>query len=241
MPIAAGLDDSDANRVAVALARAGVEATKEVDPGTEGKWRVDVARDDAPHAIAVLRDEELPRSRSPGVLDAIGKGSLVPSEAAEHAQLIAGMAGDLERSIEAVDGVLCARVHLSIPAPNPLRDVVPARGTASVLLEHRGSTPPLSVDSVQRLIAGGIAGLAPADVAVVMVSRPAPPASGDNPMAHVGPIAVARASMRKLQAALAVLVAVVALLSGATLVLYGRLTRLRVEALSRERHEGPAQ
>ncbi len=229
--VAGGLDDSEANRVVVALERASIEATKEPDPAVEGKWRVDVARDDASHALSALRDEELPRSLPPGVLDAVGKGSLVPSEAAEHAQLIAGIAGDLQRSLEGVDGVLSARVHLNVPAASPLRDIAPPHGSASVLLEHRGSTPPLSADSVQRLVAGGVAGLLPTDVAVVMISRPAPPATGGSLLGHVGPIAVARASMRELQAALIALVAVVALLAGATLALYARLTRLRAESL----------
>ena len=96
-----------------------VDATKEVDPQAEGRWRVTVARDDVPHALAVMRSEELPRARPPGVLDAVGKGALVPSEAAEHAQLVAGLDGELERTLEGIDGVLRARVHLSVPARSP--------------------------------------------------------------------------------------------------------------------------
>ena len=229
VPVAAALDDEQANRVVVALDRASVDATKEADPSAEGRWRVSVTRDDVPRALTVMRDEELPRSPSPGVLDAVGKGSLVPSEAAEHAQLVAGLAGDLDRSLEQIDGVLRARVHLSVPVPSPLRDANPARGSASVLLEYRGSTPPLSADSVQRLVAGGVAGLLPTDVAVVMISRPAPATPAGGELGHVGPIAVARTSVRGLQAALVALVALVAVLSAMTLGLYARLTRARAE------------
>lgn len=239
--VAGGLDDTESNRVVVALERASIEATKEPDPTADGKWRVDVASEDVPHALAALRDEELPRSLHTGVLDAVGKGSLVPSEAAEHAQLVAGMAGNLEQSLEGVDGILSARVHLNVPTPSPLRDSAPSHGSASVLLEHRGSTPPLSADSVQRLVAGGVAGLLPTDVAVVMISRSAPAAFAGSQFGHVGPISVARASMRKLQAALVALVAIVALLAAATLVLYARLTRLRAEALAQSKPGGRAQ
>jgi type III secretion protein J len=229
VPVAGALDDAQANRVVVALEHASVDATKEADPTAEGKWRVNVTRDDMPRALTVMRDEELPRLPILGVLDAVGKGSLVPSEASEHAQLVAGLAGDLERSLEETDGVLRARVHLNVPTPSPLRDTTPVRGSASVLLEHRGSTPPLSADSVQRLVAGGVAGLLPADVAVVMVSRPVPAVAPGSEIGHVGPIAVARTSMRGLQAALVALVALVAILTGATLALYARLTRVRAE------------
>jgi type III secretion protein J len=229
-PVAGALDDSEASRVVVALDRAGIDSAKEPDPTAEGKWRVEVAREDVPRALVAMREEELPRTSPAGVLDAVGKGALVPSEAAEHAQLVAGIAGDLERSLESIDGVLSARVHLNVPSPSPLRDLVPAQGSASVLLEHRGSTPPLSAESVQRLVAGGVAGLLPSDVALVMISRPAPAAATAAELGHVGPIAVARRSLRELQGALVGLVALVALLAALTLVLYARLTRARADA-----------
>jgi type III secretory pathway lipoprotein EscJ len=145
----------------------------------------------------------------------------------------AGIAGDLERSLESIDGVLSAHVHLSIPGPALLRDATGPRPSAGVLLEHRGATPPLSADSVQRLVAGGVSGLLATDVAVIMVARPTLAASASSDLAHVGPIAVARTSMRRLQAALVLLVAVVALLATATLVLYSQLNRARA-ALARE-------
>ena len=82
VPIAAGLDEGDANRVVVALEENGVAAHKEPDPQVENHWRVTVARDDTSAATAVLTRESLPAPLAPGVLDTLGKGSLVPSRAA---------------------------------------------------------------------------------------------------------------------------------------------------------------
>ncbi len=230
VPVAASLDEDDANRIVLALDRSNIDATKEVDPIAEGKVRVVVARDDVARALSAMRDEELPRPRPQGVLDSMDKGALVPSQAAEHAQYVAGLAGDLERTLESVDGVLGARVHLNLAPSDALRDGPPPKTTASVLIEHRGSTPPLTNDAVQKLVAGGVSGLALQDVSVVMVSRPAPAARGEMQLAHVGPIAVARGSVRALQATLAGLVALVALLAFAALMLWIRLGRARVEA-----------
>jgi type III secretion protein J len=231
VPIEAGLDDAEANRVFVALDHASIEASKEPDPGAEGKWRVSVAQSDMARALTVMRDEGLPRQDKPGVLEAVGRGSLVPSEAAEHAELIAAIASELERSIQSIDGVLVARVHLNVPPASPLRDLAPPRGTASVLIEHRGAMPPISADSVQRLVAGGVTGLLSTDVVVVMVPHASAPTYLGGDLAHVGPIAVARASVQKLQAALVGLVALVAILAAATLVLYSRLTRARIASM----------
>ncbi len=217
VPVAGGLDEDDANRIVVALDHAAVDATKEVDPQVEGHYRISVARDDVARSLAAMQDEALPRPRPSGVLEAMGKGSLVPSETAEHAELVAGLAGDLERTLEGVDGVLSARVHLNVAAPDPLSPGPPPKATASVLVEHRGTTPPVSEGSIQRLVAGGVAGLAPADVSVVMVSRPAPPATPDRGLAHLGPIAVARASRPLLQLLLLGLVALVGVFGAATI------------------------
>lgn len=227
-PVAAALDEADANRVVVALDQAGIAAEKEADPQAEGKFKVMVPRDDAARALATMRDEELPRAKTKGVLEAADRGQLVPSQAAEHAQLVAGLGGELERTLLAVDGVLAARVHLNLPARDALRDAPHPKATASVLVEHRGTTPPLAPESIQKLVAGGAPGLAPNDVAVVFTSRASRPAnaSARSDLAHVGPITVARTSVLTLKGALAALVVLVLGFAAATLLLYTRVSRL---------------
>jgi type III secretion protein J len=229
VPVATGLDDQEADRVVVALDRAGVDGAKEVDPTAEGKWRVNVPRDEVSQSIVVLREEELPRTPPAGVLDAVGKGSLVPSEAAEHAQLSAGIAGDLQRSLEGIEGVLSARVHLNLPSPSPMRETPTGHASASVLVEYRGSTPPITATDVQRLVSGACSALASTDVAVVMVSRPAPARLPGSELAHVGPVAVAHASARLLQLVLVGLVLAIMGLATALLVVGARLSRARQE------------
>jgi type III secretion protein J len=229
VPVAGGLDEGEANRIVTALDRAGIEATKEGDPAVEGKFRVTVVKDDAERAIQTMQSEDLPRPRALGVLDVVDKGALVPSAAQEQAQLVAGTAGDLERTLEGVDGILSARVHLNVPPSDPFSGAAPPKPTASVLLEHRGATPPLTEASVARVVAGGVRGLAPSDVAVVMIARPAAPHVPGTDMGHVGPIAVAHASMRLLQVALVALVTLVGALGVATLVLFSRVRRLGAE------------
>jgi len=252
VPVAGGLDDSEANRVFVALDRSSVEASKEPDPTADGKWRITVTRDDLPRALSILRSEDLPRSDPPTVVEAMGKGALVPSELAEHAELVAGMAGELERSLEGIEGILRARVHLNVPAPSPLRPSSFAGlgadqplGSASVLIEHRGAIPPISADAVQRLVAGGVPGLLPTDVAVVMVAQTGPPAlTGGAPQGGGAPgslaaLGAAHGSSRELRAALVTLIAMVAVLACLTLVLYTRLSRLRVARAELARDGSP--
>lgn len=231
-PVAANLDDTDANDVRVALDRSGISATREADPTAEGKYRIMVLDDEAPHAAAVLKDEMLPREKPKGLLEALGQGSLVPSGQAEHAQYARGVAGELERSLGGIDGVLRARVHLQLPTPDPLRMQIPAKATGSVLLEHRGEAPPMSAESVQKLVAGGAPGVAEKDVAVVFVPHRTRSASPSDHLARVGPFAVAKSAQRPLQAIFGVLLLAVLGLAGACLAFYLRSVKARQQQAS---------
>ncbi len=226
VPVANGLDESDSNRVMVALEHGGVAAQKEADPETEGRWRVTVARDDASAAISVLSSENLPPPATPGVLDALGQGSIVPSRAVEHAKLVAGKSGELERSLQAIDGVLSARVHLAVPMKDAFADdTKPTPPTASVLIRHRGATPPIGASEVQRLVAGAVAGLDAEHVSVVMT--PIPPATrpAGHELARVGPITVTRSSMTSLRLIVGAAALLNVILIGLVLGLWSRFRR----------------
>lgn len=200
VPIAGGLDESQANRAVVSLEDNGVAAQKEPDPDAEGLWRITVGRDDSSAAVAVLDRENLPSSSGPGVLEALGKGSLVPSRTAEHARWVAGVAGELEASLQAVEGVVSARVHLAVPQLDALTpDVEREAPSASVLLRHRGPTPPLAAPEIQRLVAGAVPGLEPSAVSVVDAPAPLVKKSVDRELARFGPVTVTRASMTPLR------------------------------------------
>jgi type III secretion system YscJ/HrcJ family lipoprotein len=196
VPIAVGLDESDANRAIVALEKNGVAADKERDPDSEGHWRVSVARDDASSAAVVLSSESLPPPASPGVLDTLGQGSIVPSRSSEQAKFVTGVAGDLERSLRSLDGVVSVRVHLAVPVQDSLApDEAPVSPSASVLLRHRGAAPPISNGDVQRLVAGAVPGLVPAQVTVVALTVPTPTRPAERELSRFGPVTVTRSSV----------------------------------------------
>ncbi len=233
-PVASNLEEGDANRVVLALDRAGVGASKDTDPVAEGRFRVNVARQDIALALSALRAEELPRERPKGVLETVGKGSLIPSAAAEHAQIVAATGAEIQRSIESVDGVLSARVHIQVPVSDPFA-VTPQKPTASVLVEHRGTTPPLPADAIAKLVSGAVANLPSQDVSIVFVPRSVP-ASAQATLSPLGPFSVARGSVRSMQLVGALLLAIVAIFGVACTVLALRLSRVQAQlsaALSR--------
>lgn len=225
-PVAGGLDEPEADAVMTALSRNGLEATKENDSQFAGKFMISVSHDQASRALAILASEDLPRPKPAGILDTVGKGDLVPSVDSERATYAAGLSGEFEKTLEAVDGVLRARVHLNLPDQDPLRDAPPQKSTASVLLTIRAGSKPIAVDEVKRIVAGGSPSLSASDVEVVMIPRAAALSSEAN-LAHLGPIAIAPSSMRSLVALLSIMLAMIAATTTAMLVFYMRSIRAR--------------
>jgi type III secretion protein J len=174
-PILHGLDERQANRVLGALDEAGLPASKRRDEGSEGAWLVEVPPSEAVRARRILSERELPRPEAAGFASVLARGSLVPTPAEERARLLHAIAGELSRSVEAVDGVVEARVHIALPPDDPLRPAAPPRG--AVLVKVRpGARPrvePLA-PGIQSLVAGAVAGLEPAQVAVVLAESSPP-------------------------------------------------------------------
>ncbi len=235
-PVATALEEHDANEVVALFATHGIAAEKDADPEHENAYRVSVGRGDAASALGLLADAELPRPKTRGLSDMFDGKALVPTSLHERAQLTAGIAGDLERTLLAVDGVRVARVHLSMPEPQMRERDLKGRTTASVLIEHRGATPPMTVEAVQRLVAGATQGLTPEDVSVVNIARPKVPDGGMRDVASLGPISVSRGSLHVLQLALGGAFALVLVFAGLFLATYARLARER--RISAERPAG---
>ncbi len=171
------IDEPQANQVLVALGDAGLRARKERDGTEEGTFSVSVRPSDGAAARGVLSSRDLPRTRSPGFSELFGSPGLVPSPLEEHVRYLHALSGELARTLEALDGVLAARVHLALPVPDPLRPDARRTPRASVLLKCRSDARDRlesQADGLRRMVAGAADGLDPASVAV-LVTDAAPP------------------------------------------------------------------
>jgi type III secretion protein J len=178
-----GLEERQANEVLVALDERGIAASKAREDGGEERWRVEVASGDAARAHRVLAERDLPRARAPGFADVFAKGSMVPTSTEEHALYLHALGGELSRSVEAIDGVVEARVHLGLRQPDPLRPGERSAPRAAVLVKCR-ATACAAVRAleagIRAIVAGAVDGLDLGAVSVVFAEagESATPAPG---------------------------------------------------------------
>jgi len=227
-----GIDERAANDAARALERAGIGAEKvaEDNATTAGvaRFTLRVSSGDGARALDLLRALGLPREPRHGFPETYGQPSLIPTPSEERARYVDALAGEIERTLEGVDGVVSARVHLVLEEEDPLAvDAKPRAGArAAVLLTTLPGRTPIAREDVQRLVAGSVSGLDAAAVAVVVTAAATAEPSSAATLTAVGPLRVTPGSRALLVGALAAGLGLLALLATLLLVTARRLAAL---------------
>ena len=194
-----GLPEPQADAVVVALHAEGIGAEKSLSAGSEGLFEVEVAASEVGRALRVMRDAGLPSAPEPGLHDVFGAGGLVPTATEERARYAAAVAGELARSLERIDGVLDARVHVAVPERALAQlDARAPKPRASVLIRRRAGAAVVDPEDVARLVVGAVPGMALEDVMVVDVEAPAPLDAALS-LVQIGPVSVTRGTASALR------------------------------------------
>ena len=189
------VEENEANEILAALQQQGVSGEKLRNAqGSKASYTVKVSHSDAVQTWQVLRQENLPRPKRKGLGEIFGNPGLVPTATQERAMIHHALAGELSKTLQSVEGVLEAHVHLVLPSRDPLAppDVPRSAPRASVLLRIIPPSP-LEKEQVQKLVAGSVDGLDPQAVSVIILAGNSrrSKAAGSAALAQVGPFWVA--------------------------------------------------
>jgi type III secretion protein J len=228
-----GIDERAANEATAALERAGIGAEKAPDDAIAGgaagtTFTIRVTSGDASRAVDLLHALGLPRQPRRGFAETYGQPSLIPTPSEERARYLNATAGEIEKTLETIDGVVNARVHLALEERDTLSlDDKPREGSrAAVLLKARPGSAPIAERDVQKLVAGSVAGLEPEAVGVVVTAAADPQEAGHTPLAPLGPLRISAGTRPVLIAVLIGALALLGILAALLLVLARRLAAL---------------
>lgn len=164
-----GLSETDVNRMRQVLASQGIEARKVQTDGN--RFSLEVPRELAARALLVLDSAGLPAPRYASALDSLRADALVPSAGEDRARLLHGLSQELAATIGSFEGVVQARVHLSIPDRSVPGQRVVNPPSASVFVRHRpGHNLAAMTLPIKLLVARSVEGLVPDRVSVVTVA-----------------------------------------------------------------------
>ncbi|WP_162418171.1 type III secretion system inner membrane ring lipoprotein SctJ [Candidatus Thiodiazotropha endoloripes] len=163
-----GLDEVEANEMIALLSNAGIVSYKAKN--SDERYTVSTHRNNFADAIDLLKTSGYPKNRFESLGDVFKKEGFVSSPLEERARLNYAQSQELSRTIESIDGVILARVHLAIPKENKLEyDVKPS--SASVFIKHRRGIDLSDRESqIKALLVNSITGLPYENVTVAMFS-----------------------------------------------------------------------
>ncbi|TSC32152.1 flagellar M-ring protein FliF [Corallococcus sp. Z5C101001] len=163
-----GLDERQANELQTVLVERGLDARKVPEPGKKPTWAIEVADAQSSDAVRILAELGLPRAAVETGCDVFGGSGLVRSPLEEQVCRVRGMERELEKTLQTVDGVLLARVHLVVPPPpRPGQAPMPSKASAMLRAVPGGAERVRkSADTLRELIAGGVEGLSPEAVSL---------------------------------------------------------------------------
>jgi type III secretion protein J len=165
-----GLDERQANELQSVLVERGLDARKVPEAGKKPTWSIEVRDEQATDAVRILAELGLPRPAAEVGCDVFGGGGLVRTPVEEGVCRVRVLERGLEKTLQTVEGVLLARVHLVVPAP-PRPGQVPTPSKASAMLRVTpGSAPRVrqASETLRALIAGGVEGLSPDAVSLLV-------------------------------------------------------------------------
>ncbi|HMP45680.1 MAG TPA: flagellar basal-body MS-ring/collar protein FliF [Sphingopyxis sp.] len=157
-----GLADADKAAVADALSSQGIG--HRIDPAT-GALTVDA--DKLHQARIALAGQGLPKAGADGS-DMIGALPMGASRAIEGETLRGAREADLARTIEAIDAVKAARVHLAAAEPSLfVREDKPATASVMLTLQNGRSLSDGQVQAIRFLVASSVPGMNAEQVSVI--------------------------------------------------------------------------
>jgi type III secretion protein J len=166
------LSEQDANEIMAELHKAGISASKSA--ADEKTWRVEVASGDLAIALDALRAQGLPHERYANMGEVFRKEGLVSTPAEERVRFVYALSQEISHTLSQIDGVLVARVHVVLPANDPLNDKIKP-SSAAVFIKHRPDADLQTLGpAIKNLVMGSIEGLAYDNISLSFFAAEAP-------------------------------------------------------------------
>ncbi|MCA0922635.1 flagellar basal-body MS-ring/collar protein FliF [Pseudooceanicola nanhaiensis] len=166
VPLYSNLSPAAASRLIDALEGAGFKVELEAAGST-----VSVPREDIPRARMALAEQGLLDEGTPGWEIFDQSSGLGMNTFMQRVNRLRAMEGELARSIQTIDGIAAARVHLVLPEREAFSRET-AEPSASVIVRGAGSAEigRREGQSIRALVASAVPGLAPGRVTVLSAS-----------------------------------------------------------------------
>lgn len=166
------LSERQANEIITLLESNNIDAFK-VDSG-KGKYSIQVSSDTLASATVLLTTYNLPSADDIEISQQFPADAMVSTPMGEKARLISAIEQRLGQSLQELEHITSARVHLSYPGISPENNDSSSM-VASVLITYQGTIDESAyTDKIRRFIKNGLQDMHYENISVVMFRQSAP-------------------------------------------------------------------
>lgn len=166
------LSERQANEIVTLLEANNIDARK-ADSG-KGKYSIQVASESLASATTLLTAYKLPSAEDIEISQQFPADAMVSTPLGEKARLISAIEQRLGQTLQELENVTSARVHLSYPGISP-EDNESSSMVASVLIMYRGTIDEAGyADKIRRFIKNGLQDMHYENISVVMFRQSMP-------------------------------------------------------------------
>ena len=160
------LGERQANEMVAVLRDANIAAQKSARENNQ--FALSTSSSDFSRAVGVLHEAGYPHNDFDTLGQVFKKEGFVSSPLEERARFIHALSQEMANTLNSIDGVVLARVHLAVPEKDPLADK-PRAASASVFIKHRpGVDLSARVGHIKALVVNAVDGLPYDNVTVVL-------------------------------------------------------------------------
>ncbi len=161
------LTEREANAMLGALMESGLHASK--SSLGEENFSISVTTEDVQDALTILDDQGLPKRNRQSIGQVFAKSGIVSSPFEERVRYVYALGEEVAQTLQQIDGVLVARVHIVMPEEPELGQEAKPSSAAVFIKQKLGFDLDFLMPQIRRLVANSIEGVKYEEVTVVLV------------------------------------------------------------------------
>jgi type III secretion protein J len=165
--------EREANEMMAALLQHGISAQKA--PLRDNLFALSVGNADVSEALVILDNLGLPRRNRQSIGEVFQRAGMISSPFEERVRYVHALGEELAQTLQQIDGILVARVHIVLPEEPGLGQQARPSSAAVVIRQRQGYDLEFLTPQIRRLVSSSIEGVEYEAVTVVLVeAQPTP-------------------------------------------------------------------
>lgn len=165
--------EREANEMMAALLQNGISAEKA--PLRDNLFALSVGNADVSQALTILDELGLPRRNRQSIGEVFQRAGMISSPFEERVRYIHALGEEVAQTLQQIDGILVARVHIVMPEEPGLGQQARPSSAAVFIRQRQGYDLEFLTPQIRRLVSSSIEGVDYEAVTVVLIeAQPAP-------------------------------------------------------------------